>query len=282
MHIAKSSALLLISLLLALHTTLASAEGATEAAASEGLLIDGSSTVYPLTREAIKRFQRARPGHPINVEFSGTTAGFRRFCAGETDINDAKDITVDELKALWAPEAEGRVTRWNQIRPEWPDRPVKLFGRGQDSGTYDVFTREIVGATHRSRQDYTASEDEEQLAAGIAAEPDALGFFGIGAYHRHWDELKLLAVDNGNGPVYPTLATVSEGRYQPLTRPLFVYLNEESLQRKPITRAFVEHYLQGLPGWIHFTGYMPLSAEQYERSLAILQNSPEQPSPEPN
>ncbi|UNG17412.1 PstS family phosphate ABC transporter substrate-binding protein [Stutzerimonas zhaodongensis] len=322
MHISKSSARLLISLLLALHTTLASAEGATEAAASEGLLIDGSSTVYPLTREAIKRFQRARPGHPINVEFSGTTAGFRRFCAGETDINDAsremnaeeqaecakndvryrqiplamdsiavvahpsnhwaKDITVDELKALWAPDAEGRVTRWNQIRPEWPDRPVKLFGRGQDSGTYDVFTREIVGATHRSRQDYTASEDEEQLANGIAAEPDALGFFGIGAYHRHWDELKLLAVDNGNGPVYPTLATVSEGRYQPLTRPLFVYLNEESLQRKPITRAFVEHYLQGLPGWIHFTGYMPLSAEQYERSLAILQNSPEQPSPEPN
>ncbi|MGE6662472.1 PstS family phosphate ABC transporter substrate-binding protein [Pseudomonas sp. NPDC077408] len=322
MHIAKSSALLLISLLLALHTTLASAEGATKAAASEGLLIDGSSTVYPLTREAIKRFQRARPGHPINVEFSGTTAGFRRFCAGETDINDAsremnaeeqaecakndvryrqiplamdsiavvahpsnhwaKAITVDELKAVWAPEAEGRVTRWNQIRPEWPDRPVKLFGRGQDSGTYDVFTREIVGATHRSRQDYTASEDEEQLANGIAAEPDALGFFGIGAYHRHWDELKLLAVDNGNGPVYPTLATVSEGRYQPLTRPLFLYLNEQSLQRKPITRAFVEHYLQGLPSWIHFTGYMPLSAEQYERSLATLQNSPEQPSPELN
>ena len=322
MHIAKSSALLLISLLFALHTTLASAEGATRAAASEGLLIDGSSTVYPLTREAIKRFQRARPGHPINVEFSGTTAGFRRFCAGETDINDAsremnaeeqaecakndvryrqiplamdsiavvahpsnhwaKAITVDELEALWAPEAEGRVTRWHQIRPEWPDRPVKLFGRGQDSGTYDVFTREIVGATHRSRQDYTASEDEEQLANGIAAEPDALGFFGIGAYHRHWDELKLLAVDNGNGPVYPTLATVSEGRYQPLTRPLFLYLNEQSLQRKPITRAFVEHYLQGLPSWIHFTGYMPLSAEQYERSLATLQNSPEQPSPELN
>lgn len=324
MHLAKSRPLLLISLLLGLHASFASAEGAAlaSAPASDGLLVDGSSTVYPLTREAIKRFQRARPGHPIEVEFSGTTAGFRRFCAGQTDINDAsremnaeeqaecaqndvryrkiplamdsiavvahpsnhwaKDITVDELKTVWAPAAEGQVMRWNQIRPEWPDRPVKLFGRGQDSGTYDVFTREIVGTTHRSRQDYTASENEEELAAGIASEPDALGFFGIGAYHRHWDELKLLAVDNGKGPVYPTLATVSEGKYQPLTRPLFLYLNEESLQRKPITRAFVEHYLQGLPSWIHFTGYMPLGAEQYRRSLDALQNSPKRASTESN
>ena len=322
MHIAKFGSLLLITFLMALHTAFAPAASAAEAPAADGLLIDGSSTVYPLTREAIRRYQRARPGHPINVQFSGTTAGFRRFCTGETDINDASremnaeeqaqcaengvryrqvplamdsiavvvhpsnrwanDITVEELKTLWAPDAEGRVTHWSQIRPEWPNRPVKLFGRGQDSGTYDVFTREIVGTTHRSRQDYTASEDEEELAAGIATEPDALGFFGIGAYHRHWDELKLLAVNNGNGPVYPTLATVSEGQYQPLTRPLFLYLNEQSLQRKPITRAFVEHYLQGLPSWIHFTGYMPLSAEQYERSLAALRNLPKQPSPEPN
>jgi phosphate transport system substrate-binding protein len=322
MHIAKPRSLLLTSLLLILHTAFATAAEAVKAPASDGLLVDGSSTVFPLTREAIKRFHRARPGQPINVEFSGTTAGFRRFCAGETDINDAsremnpeeqelcaknnvsyrriplamdsiavvvhpsndwaKDITVEELKTLWASKAEGRITRWNQIRPEWPDRPMKLFGRGQDSGTYDVFTREIVGSTHRSRQDYTASENEEALAAGIAAEPDALGFFGIGAYHRHWDELKLLAVDNGDGPVYPTLATVSKGQYQPLTRPLFLYLNEDSLQGKPITLAFVEHYLQGLPSWIHFTGYMPLRAEQYERSLAALQNSPKQSSLESN
>jgi len=321
MHIAKSGSLLLISLFFAPHAALATAAGSAEAPATEGLLIDGSSTVYPLTSEAINRFQRARPGHPINVEFTGTTAGFRSFCAGKTDINDASreinaeehkqcaengvgyrqiplamdsiavvvhpsnhwanEITVEELKTLWSPEAEGRITRWNQIRPEWPDRPIELFGRGQDSGTYDVFTREIVGSTHRSRQDYTASEDEEELAAGIAAEPDALGFFGIGAYHRHWDELKLLAVDNGNGPVYPTLDTVSKGQYQPLTRPLFLYVNEQSLQRKPITQAFVEHYLRGLPSWIHFTGYMPLSSEQYERSLAALQNAPKQSSREP-
>lgn len=239
MHV-KTGPLLLISLSLGLQLASTPAVSAAESAA-EGLLIDGSSTVYPLTREAVRRFQRAQPGHPIEVAFSGTSAGFRRFCAGKTDINDASrrmnsseqalcaqngigyrevplamdaitvvvhpsndwasDITVEELKKLWTPAAEDKVRHWSHIRAGWPDRPVKLFGRGQDSGTYDVFTRQIVGEAHRSRQDYTASENEEELAAGIAAEPDALGFFGIGAYHRHWDELKLLAIDSGKGPV---------------------------------------------------------------------------------
>lgn len=309
MHV-KPGPLLLISLTLGLASTLSSLAHADEQT-NNRLLIDGSSTVYPLSQEAVRRFQRARKGHPIDVAFSGTTAGFRRFCTGETDINDAsreinaeeqaqcaengvsyrqiplamdaiavvvhpendwaRDITVDELKTLWSPAAEGKVTRWNEIRPEWPDRPVKLFGRGQDSGTYDVFTEEIVGTTHRSRQDYTASENEEELATGIAAEPDALGFFGIGAYHRHWDALKLLAIDGGKGPIYPTLATVSEGEYQPLTRPLFLYLSERSLNDKPLTRVFVQHFLDGLPSWIHFTGFMPLGSEQYKRSSAALQ-----------
>lgn len=305
--------LLLMSITLSLHAVLAPSAHADNQADGR-LLIDGSSTVYPMTREAVRRFQRASPGHPIEVAFSGTAAGFRRFCAGEIDINDASreinaeeqaqcaengvsfrqiplamdsiavvvhptnswatDITVDELKTLWAPAAEGKVTRWSQIRPDWPDSPVKLFGRGQDSGTYDVFTQEIVGDTHRSRQDYTASENEEALAADIAADPNALGFFGIGAYHRHWDALKLLAIDSGNGPIYPTLATVSEGSYKPLTRPLFLYLSETSLQSKPVTQAFVQHYLEGVPSWIHFTGYMPLTAEQYTSSMATLQRAP--------
>lgn len=308
MHVIPSP-LLLIGLSLGLQLLVAPTVSAAEPA-TEGLLIDGSSTVYPLTREAMRRFQRAQPGHPIDVAFSGTSAGFRRFCSGETDINDASrkinsseqalcakngigyrelplamdaitvvvhpsndwatDITVEELKKLWSPAAEGKVTHWSHVRVNWPDRPMKLFGRGQDSGTYDVFTREIVGEAHRSRQDYTASENEEELATGIAAEPDALGFFGIGAYHRYWDELKLLAVDNGEGPVYPTLETVGEAQYQPLTRPLFIYLSERSLQDKPSTRAFVRHYLQGLPSWIHFTGYMPLRAERYAQNLKAL------------
>lgn len=320
MHV-KPHPHLLLCFTLGLHLALAPAARANEPA-NTGLLIDGSSTVYPLTQEAVRRFLRAHQGHPIDVAFSGTSAGFRRLCAGETDINDASreinaeerarceengvryrqvplamdaialvvhpgnrwatDITVEELKKLWEPAAEGKIVRWNQIRPEWPDRPVKLFGRGQDSGTYDIFTEEIVGTSHSSRQDYTASENEEELAAGIAVEPDALGFFGIGAYHRHWDELKLLAVDNGKGPVYPTLSTVSLGQYQPLTRPLFLYLSEQSLRRKPVTQAFVEHYLDGLPGWIHFTGFMPLSSERYRESLAALKQAAPANSPAPN
>ncbi len=313
MH-AKPSTLLLIGFMLSLQG-LTAAPSQADQQGSDRLTIDGSSTVFPLTQEALRRFQRANPGHSIDLAFSGTTAGFRRFCSAETDISNAsremdaeeqercaeegvryrklplamdaiavvvnpennwaKDITVDELKKLWSPAAEGKIMRWSHVRPDWPDRPVKLYGRGQDSGTYDVFTQEIVGTTHRSRHDYTASEDEEYLAAGIAEDPDALGFFGIGAYHRHWDELKLLAIDNGNGPVYPTLDTVGKGTYRPLTRPLFLYLNERSLQRKPVTRSFVQHYLEGLPSWIHFTGYMPLKPEQYADSLATLQNAPE-------
>jgi phosphate transport system substrate-binding protein len=279
--------------------------------APESALIsaDGSSTVYPLTREAARRFARAN-GDVVSVLFSGTTAGFRRFCAGETDISNAsramnaeeaaacaengityrqlglaKDamavvvnpantwldsITVDELRRLWEPQAEGRIMTWKGLRQEWPDEPIGLFGRGQDSGTYDVFTTEIVGQRRTSRMDYTASEDEELLAAGIAKDRYALGFFGIGAYHRHWDTLKLLAVDNGEGPVYPTLDTVAAGAYIPLTRPLYLYVNETRLAAEPLLRVFLEDYLRGLRSWIHFTGYMPLTDLDYQEALQIL------------
>ena len=246
------------------------------------VLIDGSSTVYPISREAARRFQRQQRDARIEVRFSGTTAGFRKFCAGEIDIADASrpideteaaacadaqikyqrmpvatdaivivahpqnrwasDITVAELRKLWSPEAEGKVMRWSDIRADWPEQPVKLFGRGQDSGTYDIFTSEITGTSRASRKDYNASENEEELAAAIAAEPNALAFFGIGAYHRHWDELKLLAVDAGEGPVYPSLETVRDGKYRPLSRPLYLYINSERLAAKPTMQAFIEHY----------------------------------------
>lgn len=285
---------------------------ATDAAAD--LRIDGSSTVFPLTREAARRFERSAPGSHIELAFSGTTAGFRRFCAGETDISNASreidaqeqascsangiayralplamdsitivvnpantwvdDISVAELKKLWAPAAEKKLDTWRDLRDDWPDAPIVLYGRGQDSGTYDVFTQAIVGVTRGSRQDYNASEDEEFLANAIASEPNALGFFGIGAYHRHWDALKLVAVDAGNGPVFPTLETVAQGQYQPLTRPLFLYVNERSLAEKPLLGQFLRHYLDGLPGWIHFTGYMPLARDSYRSSLENLSKAP--------
>lgn len=188
----------------------------TTTSATAELHIDGSSTVFPLTREAARRFERGAASDRIEVNFSGTAAGFRRFCAGETDISNASReinaeelaqcqangvdfrvlplamdaiavvvnpantwvdaISVEELKKLWSPAAEKKLNSWRDLREDWPDTPIVLFGRGQDSGTYDVFTQAIVGATHSSRQDYQASEDEEFLAKAIAAEPNAVVF----------------------------------------------------------------------------------------------------------
>lgn len=275
-------------------------------ARAQSVTADGSSTVHPITAEAARR-TRAR----VDNKFSGTTAGFRRFCAGETDISNASrpinsaeietcaaagvayvelpiafdalavvvnaannwatSITTDELRKLWAPEAEGKVTRWRQVRASWPDRPITLYGRGEDSGTYDYFTSVIVGTTDASRKDYTASEAEEYLAAGIAADPNALGFFGVGAFFRHWEELKDLAVDSGSGPVHPSMREVLAGRYQPLARPLFLYVNAGSLKTKPHVRSFVRAYVAGMRNWVHFTGYMPLSKQAYDKAIARLE-----------
>ncbi len=280
--------------------------GITSDALAQRITADGSSTVYPITGEAARRHNAE-----IEVSFSGTTGGFRRFCAGETDISNAsrpinaeemascaeagveyvelpiafdaiavvvhaennwaRSITLEELRKLWQPTAEGTVTTWKQVRSEWPDRPIALFGRGQDSGTYDYFTSVVVGKTRSSRSDYTASEDEEELVRGIAANTDALGFFGVGAYFRHWEELKDLAVDSGNGPVHPSLREVLAGRYQPLGRPLFLYVNAASLRTKPELKEFLLAYVGGMQNWVHFTGYMPLSAQAYRRALARLE-----------
>lgn len=274
------------------------------------VLVDGSSTVYPITREAARRFERTRRDAHVEVKFSGTTAGFRAFCSGQLDISNASreittneraecesngvefiqlplamdalsvvvhprnhwanDITVDELKRLWEKQAEGKIKSWRDLRETWPDEPIVLFGRGQDSGTYDYFTTVILGTTRSSRSDYNASEDEEWLAAGIAKERNALGFFGIGAYHRHWDELKLLPIDSGAGAIYPSLDTVADGSYTPLSRPLFLYVNQQSLVDKPDLKAFLDHYFSGLNTWLHFTGYMPIASETYAQNLQQL------------
>ncbi|MDF1693898.1 MAG: PstS family phosphate ABC transporter substrate-binding protein [Zhongshania sp.] len=277
----------------------------------QSIVADGSSTVFPLTKEAARRYTQKQNGADIRVHFSGTTAGFKIFCAGKSDISDAsrpmtaeenascnsnkisyiqipvamdtialvvnpknnwaKDISVAELKTLWRPAAEGKIKTWQDIRPGWPDQNIALFGRGKNSGTYDYFTQEIVGATRSSRSDYTASEDEEFLAKGIANDINAIGFFGIGAYHRHWDELKLLALKNNNGDVvYPSLDTVKNGSYTPLTRPLNVYVNKQSLVDKKDLRPFLKDYIQRLPSWIHFTGYIPLETAQYQQSQKML------------
>jgi phosphate transport system substrate-binding protein len=172
-------------------------------------------------------------------------------------------LTLAELKRIWEPAAEGAVTRWNQVRAEWPDQPLVLFGRGQDSGTYDFFTQHVTGAVRSSRMDYTASEDEEYLAEAIAAEPNSLGFFGVGAYHRHWDSLRLVAVDAGNGAVHPSLETARNGTYKPLSRQMYLYVSKSSLTEKPELARFLEHYFTGLERWLHLTGYIPLHEDVY-------------------
>ncbi|MGR3807124.1 PstS family phosphate ABC transporter substrate-binding protein [Pasteurella testudinis] len=278
---------------------------------ADTLIIDGSSTVYPISKEAAERFLRRNKNASISVKFSGSGAGFQLFCSGQSDINDASrpmndkekalcaqngiaytalplavdtiavvthlkndwanDLSVAELKTIWQKAAEGNVTNWNQVRSGFPDKPLALYGRGQASGTYDYFTDKINGEAGVSRSDYTASENEEELVEKIANDPNALAFFGIGAYHRHWQELKLLAIDNGNGAVAPSLQTAADGSYQPLTRKLYLYVNNASLEDKQDLKPFLQHYYGNLRTWLHFTGYMPLHNSDYQAVLEQLQ-----------
>lgn len=216
--------------------------------------IDGSSTVYLMTQAIIKQYQTSTKNKvQFAVNISGTTGGFEKFCAGETDISNAsrpilkaemevckkngvvymefpiafdaltvavnpqndwaKDITVAELKKISEPEAQGKITRWNQVRASWPDRSMNLYGAGKKSGTFDYFTEATVGKTRASRNDYTASEDDQVLVNDIIQDPNALGYFGYSYYEKHHNQLKALAIDNGKGAVLPSRQTVEKVQY---------------------------------------------------------------------
>jgi phosphate transport system substrate-binding protein len=286
---------------------------------AETIWIEGSSTVYPISREAVRRFRRTQRDADIRVTFTGTTAGFERFCAGRIDIADASrainaeeqaacaasgvryielplatdtlaivthadndwvdHLTLQELRRIWAPAAENRVTHWHHVRPEWPELPLALFGRGQASGTYDYFTAAVVGRTRASRRDYSASEDEEWLASAIAAERGSLGFFGIGAYHRHWQRLRVIAIDSGSGPVYPSLETAADGSYGPLSRPLYLYVNRASLGAKGDLAPFLDAYFRDASRWLHLTGYLPLDETVYARNRVRVTEAAPPPLP---
>jgi phosphate transport system substrate-binding protein len=290
-----------------LPTLLAACGGGSGSVADSLIRIDGSSTVYPLTEAVAEEFQLANPGPRVIVGVSGTGGGFQKFCGGETDISNAsrpiKDVeieacaaagvvytelpvaydglavlvhpnnswvaamTVEELKRIWEPEAQGQITRWSQIRPEWPDRELHLFGPGVDSGTYDYFTEAVVGQEGASRGDFTASEDDNVLVQGIATDELALGFFGFEYYHQNSGRLKLVPIDdgrddNGQGPIAPSPVTVRDGTYQPLSRPLFIYVAHQGLQR-PEVLAFLEYYLTDGPTLVEEVGSIPLSERSY-------------------
>ena len=266
--------------------------------------IDGSSTVYPITQAIAKEFQTdSKNNAQVEVKISGTSGGFEKLCAGETDISNAsrpinkaemelcnknsiryielpiafdaltiainpqndwaKDITVEELKKIWEPAAEGKITRWNQVRASWPDRPLTLFGAGDKSGTFDYFTEATVGKAKASRKDYTASEDDQVLVDGVSKDPNALGYFGFAYYEANQSKLKALAVNNGKGAVLPSRETVEKAKYQPLSRPLFIYVNPWSGKSGKAVYQFANFYIQKAPTTAINVGYVPLSAEAY-------------------
>ena len=267
--------------------------------------IDGSSTVYPISVAVGEEFQIANPDVRVTVGFSGTGGGFKRFCNGETDISDASRpiresekencaaagieyvevpvawdglsvvvnpendfvqcLTVDELKRIWEPNST--VTTWRDVRPEFPAEEISLYGPGTDSGTFDYFTEAVVGEAKSSRSDYQASEDDNILVQGVAGDEYALGYFGYAYYVENPGRLKLLGVDSGSGCVQPSDATIADGSYAPLSRPLFVYVKKSAMQR-PEVRAYIDFLLAHAAELVPSTGYHPLDDARYNELKA--------------
>ncbi|MGI9045918.1 MAG: PstS family phosphate ABC transporter substrate-binding protein [Burkholderiales bacterium] len=247
----------------------------------------------------------------VTVGISGTGGGFKKFCRGEIDIADAsrpiskkemeackeagiryvelpvaydaltvvvnpkntwaKSMTVAQLKKIWEPDAQGKITNWNQIDPSWPSEPLTLFGPGADSGTFDYFTEAIVGKSNASRGDFTASEDDNVLVQGVSRDKGALGYFGFAYYVENQKKLNAVAIDNGKGkPVLPSAEAVENGTYVPLSRPIFIYVSEKSLA-KPEIKEFVQYYLQNAPKLVAEVQYVPLPQAAYKTAMQHLE-----------
>jgi phosphate transport system substrate-binding protein len=289
---------------------------ASSAFSAKLIRVDGSSTVYPVTEAVAEEYQKTNRKFRVTVGISGTGGGFKKFGRGETDIsgasrpikpsevelcakngieyielpvaydglvvivhptNDWVDyFTVDELRRLWEPDAQGKITHWNQIRPEWPDKKFSLAGPGVDSGTYDYFTKAINGAEGASRGDFVASEDDNVLVQAVSNDLHGLGFFGLAYYEENKDLLKLVPIDdgkaeNGDGPIFPSLETVKNSTYQPLSRPVFIYLSKKSAER-PEVEKFIEFYLTHANVLTKEVGYIPLPDEAYRLAMERFQN----------
>jgi phosphate transport system substrate-binding protein len=270
--------------------------------------VDGSSTVFPVTEAVAEEFRVGNPKVQVNIGVSGTGGGFKRFAAGETEISNAsrpiKDseraaaaengvefielrvaidglsvtvnpdndfvdcLTVAELQVIWQPGST--IDNWSQVRAGFPDKRIRLYGPGTDSGTFDYFTEEIVGEIQASRSDYVASEDDNTLVVGINGDRNALGYFGYAYYAENPDKLKLVAIDNGFGCVTPTPATIEAGKYTPLSRPLFIYVNAAALA-KPEVKAFVDFYMANAAELAEEVGYVRLSEAEYRANLTLVE-----------
>ena len=242
----------------------------------------------------------------VTVGISGTGGGFKKFCRNEIDISDAsrpiskkemdecgkqgikyfempvaydaltvmvnpkntfiKSMTVAELKMIWEPGAQGKIMTWKDVNPAWPNEKLKLYGAGSDSGTFDYFTEAIVGKAKSSRGDFTASEDDNVLVQGISSDKGALGYFGFAYYIENQKKLKAVAIDGGKGPVMPTAANVDNGTYNPLSRPIFIYVNEKSME-KPEVKEFVEFYMKNAAKLVKEVKFIPLPAKIYTTNM---------------
>ncbi len=242
----------------------------------------------------------------VTVGISGTGGGFKKFCRGETDISEAsrpilkkemdackeagiqyielpvaydaltvvinqkndfiKSMTVEELKKMWEPAAQGKIKTWKQVNAAWPDKPLKLFGAGSDSGTFDYFTEAIVGKAKSSRGDYTASEDDNVLVQGVSGDVGAIGYFGYAYFEENQDKLNAVPIVEkaGKPAVSPSPETVMNGTYQPLSRPLFIYVNATAAAFKPEVKEFINFYLQNAPTLVKEVKYVPLPPHEYK------------------
>ncbi|HMW57492.1 MAG TPA: PstS family phosphate ABC transporter substrate-binding protein [Accumulibacter sp.] len=274
--------------------------------------VDGSSTVYPVTEAVAEDFQKSVKGEiKVTVGISGTGGGFKKFCRGEIDVANASrpilkkemedcakegityyelpvafdaltvvvnpnskitQLSVAQLKKMWEPDAQGKVSNWNQVDPAFPDAPLNLFGAGSDSGTFDYFTEAINGKSKASRGDYTASEDDNVLVQGVSRDVNAIGYFGYAYYAENQGKLKAVAIVNSKGEaVLPSEKTVIDGSYNPLARPIFIYVSAKALERAEV-RQFVDFYMKNAPALTSEVKYVPLPAKAYEANMEHMKS----------
>ncbi|MBD0347923.1 MAG: PstS family phosphate ABC transporter substrate-binding protein [Thermoleophilia bacterium] len=273
--------------------------------------VDGSSTVAPYVTLAAERFRKKNPDVKVTVGISGTGGGLERFCAGETDLanasrpikdeeraacekkrirfielqvandglsvvvnpeNDWTDcLSIDQLKAIWKPGSD--VDNWAEIASDFPDEKLTLYGAGTDSGTFDFFTETVVGEEGESRSDYTATEDDNVTVRGVSGEKGALGYLGLSYVEENESGLKAVAIDGGDGCVEPSAETVQDGTYKPLSRPLYVYANRDSVEEKLQVDSFLAFILANQRTIARGARFVPLTQEQLDRSRTILEGA---------
>lgn len=271
--------------------------------------VDGSSTVYPMSAAAYELLSEQNPGIRVTVGSSGTGGGFEKFCAGQTDISNASRhiaedevaaceqngveftelqvatdaltvvvhpelavdcLTTEQLVKLWEPGS--KVDNWQDLDPDFPDQGITLFGPGTDSGTYDYLAADVIGHKSEStRDDYEASEDDNVLVQGVSGTEGATGYFGFSYYEQNKDSLKALAIDDGNGCVAPSAETAQAGEYTPLSRPLFIYVNDASYTGKPAVQEYTDFYIANLPQIAEAAQFIPLNDELYAETQAALE-----------